>query len=214
MLICLTIGSMFNALRVVGRSIRLMLVNTVLFAKKMSYNLQAITCVLFDDDVVALLDITTNELISKPLTNGRNDPLWLSNYLLDSLCARSVIFRIKIDKYNLAHHYVRGFTVSKYVGENMQLLANESITSTTSTSTPVMNHDVSCIMDEEDKEFLLRIATDEWKMADEAFWATCYSYVSTVVSTSSSVTIQNQAGMNIVTPTQDLHSDDATTFIS
>ncbi|KAD5803278.1 hypothetical protein E3N88_14638 [Mikania micrantha] len=171
------------------------------------------TCVLFDDVVVALLDITANELISKSLMEGENDPLWLSNYLLDSLCARSVIFRIKIDKYNLAPHYVWCFTVSKYVVENTQLLAIENVSSTTSTSIHVIDHDASCIMEEEDNEFLSKITTDEWEMADKAFWAACYPDVSSVVSTSSSAIVPNEAGMNIVTSIQDLHSEDATTSI-
>ncbi|KAL8192048.1 hypothetical protein R6Q57_028169 [Mikania cordata] len=144
-------------------------------------------CVSFDDADVALLDITANELISKSL--------------------------MEIDKYNLAPHYVRRFTVSKYVGENTQLLAIENVSSTTSTSIPITDHDASCIMEEEDNEFLSRITTDEWEMADKAFWATCYPDVSSVVSTSSSAIVPNEARMNIVTSIQDLHREDATTSI-
>ncbi|KAL8224713.1 hypothetical protein R6Q57_017270 [Mikania cordata] len=147
---------------------------------------EEMTCVLLDDDVVALLDITANELISKSL--------------------------MEIDKYNLAPHYVRRFTVSKYVGENTQLLAIENVSSTTSTSIPITDHDASCIMEEEDK-FFSRITTDEWEMADKALWATCYPNVSSVVSTSSSAIVPNEAGINIVSSTQDLHSEDATTSI-
>ncbi|KAD4177964.1 hypothetical protein E3N88_26555 [Mikania micrantha] len=91
--------------------------------------------------------------------------------------------------------------VSKYVGENTQLLASENITST---STPVTHHDASCFMDEEHNEFLSRITSDEWEMADKVFWATCYPDVSSFVSTSSLATVQNQAGMNVVTSTLDI----------
>ncbi|KAJ0779298.1 putative nucleic acid-binding, replication factor A [Helianthus annuus] len=135
------------------------------------------TCVLFDDVVIALIGITAEELLSKSLSEGVNDPLWAHTYLVDSLCARSVTFRIKIDEYNLAPHYSYRFTVSKFIKDYIVSHANNISLSTISTCTDDIDH---VFEDNEDEcaEFFSRVSTEEMDMADELLWGSVISSVS------------------------------------
>ncbi|XP_035837306.1 uncharacterized protein LOC118485145 [Helianthus annuus] len=134
-------------------------------------------CVLFDDVVIALIGITAEELLSKSLSEGVNDPLWAHTYLVDSLCARSVTFRIKIDEYNLAPHYSYLFTVSKFIKDYIVSHANNISLSTISTCTDDIDH---VFEDNEDEcaEFFSRVSTEEMDMADELLWGPIISSVS------------------------------------
>ncbi|KAJ0513069.1 hypothetical protein HanHA300_Chr10g0353271 [Helianthus annuus] len=80
---------------------------------------------------------------------------------MDALCARHVIFRIKLDDYNLAPTYSPRFTVSKYLGDKINNLASTSLPSTC----PSVD-----VLHDETSEFLARINDDEWDMIHESLW--------------------------------------------
>lgn len=108
---------------------------------------------------------------------GVNDPLWAQTYLVDSLCARSVTFRIKIDEYNLAPHYSYRFTVSKFIKDYIESPANNISLSTVSTCTDDIDH-VFEGNEDECTEFFSRVSTEEMDMADELLWGPIISSVS------------------------------------
>ncbi|KAJ0795860.1 hypothetical protein HanPI659440_Chr04g0155341 [Helianthus annuus] len=72
-------------------------------------------CFLFNEAAVSLLKITADEL-------DVDDPNWIESYLNENLCSRRVIFVIKIDAYNLAPKFSSRFTVSKYPGDDINML--------------------------------------------------------------------------------------------
>ncbi|MFS7937865.1 hypothetical protein Hanom_Chr05g00432791 [Helianthus anomalus] len=122
---------------------------------------QVITCVLFDDAANLLLGITAEQLIIKTLSEGPDDPYWIYEFLTDALCARHVIFRIKVDDYNLAPTYNPRFTVSKYLGDEINNLASTPFPSTC----PFTD-----VLHDETSEYLARINDDEWDMVHESLW--------------------------------------------
>ncbi|KAJ0783655.1 putative nucleic acid-binding protein [Helianthus annuus] len=62
---------------------------------------------------------------------GVDDPNWIESYLNENLCSRMVIFVIKIDPYNLAPKFSNRFTVSKYLGDDINALIQPRSISTT-----------------------------------------------------------------------------------
>ncbi|XP_021995557.1 uncharacterized protein LOC110892715 [Helianthus annuus] len=165
------------------------------------------TCVLFDDVAVALLDITAEELVIRSLSEGVDDPFWAQYYLLDTLCARSVIFRIKVDRYNAPPHCSQRFTASKYIGENVTSVAEDNITSTIGTSTHPIEETTEDI-EADDAAFISRITTDEWEMAEEALWGPRVSSVSTITTISSAI-VSTDDELNSATSTREVNTDDA-----
>ncbi|MFS7981605.1 hypothetical protein Hanom_Chr10g00952951 [Helianthus anomalus] len=101
---------------------------------------------------------------------------WIHEFLMDTLCARHVIFRIKVDEYNLAPTYSPRFTVSKYLGDEINNIATTTLPSTC-TSADVL-HD-------ETIEYLARINDDEWDMVHESLWGPRISPTQSKTSTSS-----------------------------
>ncbi|XP_022003575.1 uncharacterized protein LOC110901029 [Helianthus annuus] len=120
-----------------------------------------ITCVLFDDAANLLLGLTAEQLIIKTLSEGADDPYWIYEFLMDALCARHVIFRIRVDDYNLAPTYSPRFTVSKYLGDDINNLASTLLPSTCPSAD---------VLHDEASEFLSRINDDEWDMIHESLW--------------------------------------------
>ncbi|KAJ0845060.1 hypothetical protein HanRHA438_Chr15g0709351 [Helianthus annuus] len=80
---------------------------------------------------------------------------------MDALCARHVIFRIRVDDYNLAPTYSPRFTVSKYLGDDINNLASTLLPSTCPSAD---------VLHDEASEFLSRINDDEWDMIHESLW--------------------------------------------
>ncbi|KAI3817440.1 hypothetical protein L1987_11231 [Smallanthus sonchifolius] len=131
-------------------------------------------CVLFDDTATTLVAITAEDLIFKSLSDslymhGADDMCWIHDYLIDGLCALRAILRIKIDKYNLAPNYVRCFTLSKYMDDDIKLVAKNYTTFAIDIITLLGPNAYDCGVLEEVGEFLVMITNDEWDMANEAF---------------------------------------------
>ncbi|XP_022030268.2 uncharacterized protein LOC110931169 [Helianthus annuus] len=135
-----------------------------------------ITCVLFDDAANLLLELTAEQLIVKSLSEGPDDPCWIYEFLMDTLCAQHVIFRIKVDEYNLAPTYSPRFTVSKYLGDEINNLATTTLPSTC----PYAD-----VLHDETTEYLARINDDEWDMVHESLWGPRVSPTQSKTSTSS-----------------------------
>ncbi|KAJ0539430.1 hypothetical protein HanHA300_Chr08g0286171 [Helianthus annuus] len=139
-------------------------------------NRKEITCVLFDDAANLLLGLTAEQLIVKSLSEGPDDPCWIYEFLMDTLCAQHVIFRIKVDEYNLAPTYSPRFTVSKYLGDEINNLATTTLPSTCPSAD---------VLHDETTEYLARINDDEWDMVHESLWGPRVSPTQSKTSTSS-----------------------------
>ncbi|MFS7973523.1 hypothetical protein Hanom_Chr09g00857541 [Helianthus anomalus] len=138
---------------------------------------------------------------------GVDDPFWAQYYLLDTLCARSVIFRIKVDRYNAPPHCSQRFTTSKYIGENVTLVTKDNIISTIGTSTHPTEETIEDI-EADDTAFISRITIDEWEMAEEALWGARVSSVSTITTISSAI-VSTDDELNSATSTREVNTDDA-----
>nr|GFC19323.1 replication factor A protein 1 [Tanacetum cinerariifolium] len=90
-------------------------------------------CVLFNSDATLLLGYTVDELITK----GAKNPDWIVDFFIDSLIAKCVVLRIKIDSYNLSPIYVRRYIVTKYYGDDVIALNKHSGSSSSSAKTIV-----------------------------------------------------------------------------
>ncbi|KAJ0623262.1 putative nucleic acid-binding protein [Helianthus annuus] len=118
---------------------------------------------------------------------GVDDPNWIESYLNENLCSRMVIFVIKIDPYNLAPKFSNRFTVSKYLGDEINaLMQPRSISTTADAANPPS---AGVLQIDEETEMCAKIKDVEWEMADEVF----SSLVDNVVSPSkqSSVIVGN-----------------------
>ncbi|KAJ0502297.1 putative nucleic acid-binding, replication factor A [Helianthus annuus] len=125
------------------------------------------TCVLFNEAAVSLLKINADELVNKFLSEGVDDPNWIESYLNENLCSRRVIFVIKIDAYNLAPKFSSRFTVSKYLGDDINVLIQpRSISTTVDTANPPST---GVLQIDEETEMCAKIKDVEWEMADEVF---------------------------------------------
>ncbi|KAL8268908.1 hypothetical protein R6Q59_002706 [Mikania micrantha] len=140
---------------------------------------EELSCVLFDEAVFSLLGITVDELLTRSFSEV-SFHLWtymvlmihtgFMTFFFDTLVAQRVILKIKIDRYNLAPNYVRRFTVSKYIGDDVKLLNKDkpmstACTSQTLTSNYVSDGDVDDTIDDYPP-----ITDDEWAMSDESIW--------------------------------------------
>ncbi|KAJ0786039.1 putative nucleic acid-binding, replication factor A [Helianthus annuus] len=125
------------------------------------------TCVVFNEAAVSLLKISADELFNKYLSEGVDDPNWIESYLNENLCSRRVIFVIKIDPYNLAPKFSNRFTVSKYLGDDINaLIQPRSISTTADTANPPSD---GVLQIDEETEMCAKIKDVEWEMADEVF---------------------------------------------
>ncbi|KAJ0566462.1 putative nucleic acid-binding protein [Helianthus annuus] len=78
-----------------------------------------------------------------------------------------VIFVIKIDPYNLAPKFSNRFTVSKYLGDDINaLIQPRSISTTADTANPPS---AGVLQIDEETEMCAKIKDVEWEMADELF---------------------------------------------
>ncbi|KAJ0760844.1 hypothetical protein HanOQP8_Chr04g0142691 [Helianthus annuus] len=125
------------------------------------------TCVLFNEAAISLLKITADELVKKSLSEVVDDPNWIESYLNENLCSRRVIFVIKIDAYNLAPKFSNRFTVSKYLGDDINVLIQpRSISITIDTANPPSS---GVLQIDEETEMCAKIKDVVWEMADEVF---------------------------------------------
>ncbi|KAD2804569.1 hypothetical protein E3N88_37946 [Mikania micrantha] len=126
---------------------------------------------LFDEATFALIGITADDLLTRSFTEGVDDPYWIHDFFFDTLLARRVIIKIKIDRYNLAPNYVHCFTVSKYIGDDINLLNKDKTMSTASASQVLPSNDVVSDGDVDDTiDNYPKITDDEWALADESMW--------------------------------------------
>ncbi|GKC94064.1 hypothetical protein Tco_1159506, partial [Tanacetum coccineum] len=110
---------------------------------------------------------------------GAGNPDWIVDYFIDSLIAKWVVLRIKIDSYNLSPTYVRRYTVTKYYGDDVNALNKHSGSSSSSTKTMVYS-DVnipSSLNDFDMTDYVIddnymgsTITEDEEKMMDDLMW--------------------------------------------
>ncbi|KAL8192672.1 hypothetical protein R6Q57_027505, partial [Mikania cordata] len=107
---------------------------------------EELSCVLFDEAAFSLLRNTADELLTRSFSE------------------------IKIDRYNLAPNYVRRFTVSKYIGDDVKLLNKDKPMSTTCTSQALPSNYVSDGDVDDTSDDYPPITDDEWAMSDEAMW--------------------------------------------
>ncbi|KAL8191672.1 hypothetical protein R6Q57_028403 [Mikania cordata] len=131
---------------------------------------EELSCVLFDEAAFSLLGITVDELLTRSFSEGADDPYWIEDFLFDTLLGQRVILKIKIDRYNLAPNYVRRFTVSKYIGDDVKLLNKDKPMSTTCTSQALPSNYVSDGDVDDTIDDFPPITDDEWAMSDEAMW--------------------------------------------
>ncbi|PWA79540.1 replication factor A protein 1 [Artemisia annua] len=87
---------------------------------------EEINCVLFNNTANELLGHTVEELLTKSIKEGAGVPYWLDDFFVDKLLGRCVVLRIKIDKYNLAPTFVRRYTATKYYGDSVDILKENS----------------------------------------------------------------------------------------
>ncbi|GKB85938.1 replication factor A protein 1 [Tanacetum coccineum] len=83
---------------------------------------EEINCVLFNTIANQLLGYTVEELLTKSIKEGADVPYWLDDFFVDKLIGRSIVLRIKIDKYNLAPTFVRRYTATKYYGDTVDVV--------------------------------------------------------------------------------------------
>ncbi|KAI7734696.1 hypothetical protein M8C21_032115, partial [Ambrosia artemisiifolia] len=88
---------------------------------------EQMTCVLFNEAAISLRGMTVDDLVNRSLLEGADDPNWILYFLNDTLCAQRVILRIKIDDYNLPPRCADRFTVSKYLGHDINVLSQPSL---------------------------------------------------------------------------------------
>ncbi|PWA77939.1 nucleic acid-binding, OB-fold protein [Artemisia annua] len=81
-----------------------------------------INCVLFNTIANQLLGYKVEELLTKSIKEGADVPYWLDDFFVDKLIGRSIVLRIKIDKYNLAPTYVRRYTATKFYGDTVDVV--------------------------------------------------------------------------------------------
>lgn len=142
------------------------------------------SCVLFNQVAIDLVGLTVDELLTKSSLEGGEDPHWLHDFLIESLCARRVILTITVNQFNLEPHYVRRFIVTKYHGDdiNMPNKVIDTDEAGTSTILPEHGHDY-CDVEREDEAWLNSITNDEWEMSVECMWAPCTAAVPLTTST-------------------------------
>ncbi|KAL8218435.1 hypothetical protein R6Q57_021808 [Mikania cordata] len=138
-----------------------------------------LSCMLFDEATFALIGITADDLLMRSFTEVIFH-LWSYTALMihiglmtffDTLLARRVTIKIKIDRYNLAPNYVRCFTVSKYIGDDINLLNKDKTMSTAGASQVLPSNDVVSDGDVDDTiDNYPNITDDEWTLADESMW--------------------------------------------
>ncbi|PWA91943.1 hypothetical protein CTI12_AA084870 [Artemisia annua] len=87
---------------------------------------EEINCVLFNNTANELLGHTVEELLTKSIKEGAGVPYWLDDFFVDKLLGGCVVLRIKIDKYNLAPTFVRRYTATKYYGDSVDILKENS----------------------------------------------------------------------------------------
>ncbi|PWA82698.1 replication factor A protein 1 [Artemisia annua] len=87
---------------------------------------EEINCVLFNNTANELLGHTVDELLTKSIKEGAGVPYWLDDFFIEKLLGRCVVLRIKIDKYNLAPTFVRRYTATKYYGDSVDILKENS----------------------------------------------------------------------------------------
>ncbi|GJR58474.1 putative PIF1 DNA helicase/replication protein A1-like protein [Tanacetum coccineum] len=144
-------------------------------------NEEDIDCVLFNSEATPLLGITVDELNNKTITEGVNDPDWIVDYLINSLCTQWVVLQIKIDKFNLAPTYVRRYTATKYYGHDVNDLKKYAGSSSSSGSVPKLVYSDLSVSSENsycdttdyaihDENFGSTITEYEEKLMDELEW--------------------------------------------
>ncbi|KAL8200770.1 hypothetical protein R6Q57_012109 [Mikania cordata] len=131
---------------------------------------EELSCVLFDEAAFSLLGITADELLTRSFSEGADDPYWIQDFFFDTLLGQRVILKIKIDRYNLDPNYVRRFTVSKYIGDDVKLLNKDRPMSTTCTNQALPSNYVSDGDVDDTIDDYPPITDDEWAMSDEAMW--------------------------------------------
>ncbi|KAL8256722.1 hypothetical protein R6Q59_028763 [Mikania micrantha] len=140
---------------------------------------EELSCVLFDEAAFSLLGITADELLTRSFSEV-SFHLWtymvlmihtgFMTFFFDTLLAQRVILKIKIDRYNLAPNYVRRFTVSKYIGDDVKLLNKDKPMSTACTSQALTSNYLSDGDVDDTIDDYPPITDDEWAMSDESMW--------------------------------------------
>ncbi|KAD7116694.1 hypothetical protein E3N88_03962 [Mikania micrantha] len=92
--------------------------------------------------------------------------LFLGLLQMSGLRGFSLRVKIKIDRYNLATNYVRLYTVSKYMGDDINLLNKDKTMSTACASQVIPSNDVVS----DGLMIYPPITDDEWAMLDESIW--------------------------------------------
>nr|GEU65446.1 putative PIF1 DNA helicase/replication protein A1-like protein [Tanacetum cinerariifolium] len=142
-------------------------------------NNEEMKCVLFNSDATLLLGYTVEELITKSINEGAENPDWIVDYFIDSLIAKWVVLGIKIDSYNLSPTYVRRYTVTKYYGDDVNALNKHFGTSSSSAKTMVYSDvSISSSLNDfdmtdyviDDNHMGSTITEDEEKMMDDLMW--------------------------------------------
>ncbi|KAJ0807747.1 putative nucleic acid-binding, replication factor A [Helianthus annuus] len=142
------------------------------------------TCVVFNEAAVSLLKITADELVNNSLSEVY---FTFQSYLNENLCSPRVFFVIKIDAYNLAPKFSSRFTVSKYLGDDINVLIQpRSISTSIDTANPPS---AGILQIDEETEMCAKIKDVEWEMADEVFSSLVHNSVTP--SKQSSVIVDN-----------------------
>ncbi|KAJ9537834.1 hypothetical protein OSB04_030567 [Centaurea solstitialis] len=143
-------------------------------------------CVLFNQAAIDLVGLTVDELLMKSSLEGADDPYWVHEFLSESLCARSVILTIKVNQFNLAPHFVRRFTISKYHGGDIHMPNRVTDMAEVGSSSilPQDDHNYCDTEEGEDEAWLNKITNDEWEMSAECLWGPCTTYGPATTSTS------------------------------
>ncbi|PWA48379.1 replication protein A 70 kDa DNA-binding subunit B [Artemisia annua] len=146
---------------------------------KVRDNEEDIECVLFNSAATEILGLTVEELITKTLKEGADDPNWIVDYFVDKLFTQMVVLEIKIDKFNLPPTYVKRYTVTKYYGSDVDDLNKHRGSSSISGSvTSLTNSNVSSGLNYSDmvdyatdyENLGTTITEDEEKLMDEIEW--------------------------------------------
>ncbi|KAI3816278.1 hypothetical protein L1987_15971 [Smallanthus sonchifolius] len=73
----------------------------------------------------SLLSKRFYSFLQQGIAESVDNPDWIHEFLIENLSGRLAIIRIKIDSYNLAHNFVRRFTVSKFFGDDNSMAEKE-----------------------------------------------------------------------------------------
>nr|GEV57376.1 hypothetical protein [Tanacetum cinerariifolium] len=111
--------------------------------------------VLFNTIVNQLLAYMMEELLTKSVKEGADVLYWLADFFVDKLISRSIVLRIKIDKYNLAPTFVHRTIIDTFEGSPARAtMTNEDNPSDTHTDSATSHayNDVVYIRSEALKE--------------------------------------------------------------